>query len=415
MDAFRNYIDVFKLYLRNSESQRIASIGDDGTKFEEDVSHEPVLTTTLSCPVKEEDPLSLGEQLEDAQDEGIEKPSNIEYCENNNLQMTIKCEGGILKSLVPEIKTDNVDRDSLMEESELSFSVVKREVKDEVSDTSEAQEEMKVVRPEEDVSSLEGSSKACSLSSRYSAVIKQGEMDNINTPECSTLGLVVDTAGLHWFKNNTEVYSVNVPQNGEQKPFVCMVCGAQFSHTSVLVDHVETHHVAKPFGCETCGKFFAEKGYLARHERTHTVVKRFTCKVCSRHFSHLSALKNHFRTHSGEKQFRCEVCGKTYSEWSWLYKHLEIHCEICKTCGMKFRNKDKLTDHMKDHRKGENPLKCKTCGNVFQRYPDLLTHLRVHRGDKPFKCGFCGALFSHCNDLREHIKCHSKQRSCSMK
>ncbi|KAJ4449097.1 hypothetical protein ANN_00492 [Periplaneta americana] len=197
-------------------------IGNDGTKFEEDVSHEPVLMTTLSCPVKEEDPLSLGEQLEDAQDEGIEKPSNIEYCENNNLQMTIKCEGGILKSLVPEIKTDNVDRDSLMEGSELSFSVVKREVKDEVSDTSEAQEEMKVVHPEEDVPSLEGSSKACSLSSRYSAVIKQGEMDNINTPECSTLGLVVDTAGLHWFKNNTEVYSVNVPQNGEQKPFVCM-------------------------------------------------------------------------------------------------------------------------------------------------------------------------------------------------
>lgn len=49
---------------------------------------------------------------------------------------------------------------------------------------------------------------------------------------------------------------------------------------------------------------------------------------------------------------------------------------------------------------------CAVCGAAFTRPNHVITHMRVHTGEKPFVCKYCGKQFSQRGSLKKHSIVH---------
>jgi uncharacterized Zn-finger protein len=119
------------------------------------------------------------------------------------------------------------------------------------------------------------------------------------------------------------------------------------------------------------------------------------------------------------KQHTCDTCTKSFPSKSQLISHIRVHTGDkpykCDTCGKSFTEKSNLTRHMKIHT-DDKPFSCDTCGKTFIQNGDLIKHVRVHTGEKPYKCDICSKSYASKNALAVHMKIHSgdKPYSCEM-
>ncbi|XP_058831002.1 zinc finger protein 345-like [Topomyia yanbarensis] len=109
----------------------------------------------------------------------------------------------------------------------------------------------------------------------------------------------------------------------KQQPFVCDVCGKEYSQKHSLRVHLANAHSGeKSFCCDVCDKRFVFQSNLTRHQQMHKLVKRFSCDFCGKTFGQKTAMMNHRRNiHTGEKAFVCPVCGAGFKESSTFYRH----------------------------------------------------------------------------------------------
>ncbi|KAF6211800.1 hypothetical protein GE061_012315 [Apolygus lucorum] len=149
----------------------------------------------------------------------------------------------------------------------------------------------------------------------------------------------------------------------------------------------EGHPDGKPFLCNVCGKQFSHRGHWSAHVKLHESPKpEHTCTQCNKVFVTRASLKVHMRTHTGEKPFQCLECGK--------------HCVVCQKA---FADRSNMTLHMRLH-SGIKPYSCTVCSKSFTKKHHLKTHMNYHTGVKPYSCEKCGLKFSQSSNMRTHYK-----------
>lgn len=109
----------------------------------------------------------------------------------------------------------------------------------------------------------------------------------------------------------------------------------------------------------------------------------------------------------------CGECGLVFRKMTNLLSHQRIHSGekpyVCGVCEKGFSLKKSLARHQKAH-SGEKPIVCRECGRGFNRKSTLLIHERTHSGEKPYMCRECGRGFSQKSNFIIHRRTHSGEK-----
>lgn len=173
-------------------------------------------------------------------------------------------------------------------------------------------------------------------------------------------------------------------------------CGIAFSSRHRLNNHVRVRHDVVPdnemLPCEFCGKKFKIQEYLEHHvknmhsENPAKNRERHPCSICGKILSSLTALRNHEDKHSLDtmtteevKKIGCDLCGMKFRLKCYLFNHMHnAHIRqkyICTHCSKGFYKKHEMEDHVRQHTM-ETPFVCEfeSCGKSFHRKKNLLVH-----------------------------------------
>ena len=167
------------------------------------------------------------------------------------------------------------------------------------------------------------------------------------------------------------------------------------------------------YSCAGCNLLFKTQADLYFHKKnscsrnvgeesstSHSTEAQFLhiCKTCGQAFTKKRSLTAHMSCHSKEKPYNCEACGKSFRSKTWFLRHKQT-----------FMDRNQKTDQDKDRRLIKNSKKrskrrhiCKTCGKRFVEKDRLEAHILWHLKERPYSCEACGKSFTEKSNMSRH-------------
>ena len=130
----------------------------------------------------------------------------------------------------------------------------------------------------------------------------------------------------------------------------------------------------------------------------------YQCKMCGKRFNNRGSHWMHIRTtHSDERPFQCSHCDSSFKTQGNCNRHIRSVHFRCGYCSKGFHSKSHLISHMRVHT-GERPFQCKVCKKTFKAKSNLTMHERVHSEKKPYECSKCHKAYKQSGHMRRHEK-----------
>lgn len=136
---------------------------------------------------------------------------------------------------------------------------------------------------------------------------------------------------------------------------------------------------------------------------------KFHCKHCEYASIDRSKLRRHGRVHTRDRPFIRTICKKTFAERGGLNRHERHHKTelkfLCTNCGRRFKFRNDMKSH--ENRCNGSQYECHLCRYLANCKADLITHFRIHVGERPLECSQSSKRFHRKSALTKHIKrCH---------
>ncbi|CAB3408404.1 unnamed protein product [Caenorhabditis bovis] len=187
----------------------------------------------------------------------------------------------------------------------------------------------------------------------------------------------------------------------------CEVCKHLYKSIDMLSDHwleneTEREHSFAVVTCPVCKASIRGAAEAANHLRYEHFVSN------NAHYS-LATIENVNSKKAEKPLHECLECGKKFKRKNDLHRHLLIHSGekpfMCNICNLSFRVKTTLTNHqLTVHGNNQTLHQCRACQKLFFHRKSLISHMRLHTGEKPVKCKHCDEGFRTSGIARRHEK-----------
>lgn len=183
---------------------------------------------------------------------------------------------------------------------------------------------------------------------------------------------------------------------------------------------------AKLIRCTSCSETFTGPSKLIQHSKNvHKDSKPFKCSFydCGRSYQNPKGLKIHRILHESMKPFKCDECPANFHVKANLLSHQRVHtgekfnCTFPE-CGKAFSSASYLKQHFKVHTLSDDtprPFCCtgEGCEKAFVDNKSLQSHALVH-AERKLSCEICGKKFRTNQSLKIHHLKHTdmKQFTC---